>query len=468
MAALLALLLLMLPGRGAAVLPGFGNPPPWLDHWAFNQVGTWASDYGYPPADFTNIAGSDLGDFFSVVVDSTNNAWLHYNISQPSGTNELKIDTGSVVLWYAPHWSSTNEGGTGPGEWSRLLEVGSYTTNASYGFWSLYVDPEGANIYFSAQSNDGSGGTYLSAPIDFATNYWHLISLTYSSSNSSLYLDGELVTNGLPVTVWPSADVLSNGFYLGSSSNGMNQMHGMCDDLYSYDFPIDADMVAALYWSRDIFYYGNPNNRANLISAPSQPNVLPIFNAITGPGYLIQLSNTVSCVTNTGVWITNVVVTSATNGTRNLAFTIQGGSEFTYYDVFANSVLDFSTNTARAWAWMGQGYHCATYLLTNLPSSGSVFLVLGSPTDADGDGLTTAYEVLVSKTSPTNPDTDGDGISDSWEVLLGLNPLVNDNAQPASRSNFSYDLTEWLEGISGVRTGSVSLDAEGNVLSVSQ
>jgi hypothetical protein len=57
---------------------------------------------------------------------------------------------------------------------------------------------------------------------------------------------------------------------------------------------------------------------------------------------------------------------------------------------------------------------------------------------------------------------------DGWEVLLGLNPLANDNAQSSSRSNYSYDLVDWLEGISGIRTGSVGLDAEGNVLSVSQ
>jgi hypothetical protein len=53
-------------------------------------------------------------------------------------------------------------------------------------------------------------------------------------------------------------------------------------------------------------------------------------------------------------------------------------------------------------------------------------------------------------------------------VLLGLNPLANDNATSSSRSNYSYDFADWLEGISGVRTGSVSLDNEGNVQTVSQ
>jgi Bacterial TSP3 repeat len=171
-------------------------------------------------------------------------------------------------------------------------------------------------------------------------------------------------------------------------------------------------------------------------------------------------------VTNSNVWITNVVATAAGNGTMNLTFTIEGGSNGVPYDVFANSVLGFGTNSI-PWAWMGQGYQCNTYMLTNLPNT-SAFLILGTPQDSDSDGLTDAYEKLVSHTDPNNPDTDGDGIPDGWEVLLGLNPLVNDNAQSSSRSNYSYDLVDWLEGISGIRIGSVSLDAEGNVQSVSQ
>src|SRR5207244_9736185 len=91
--------------------------------------------------------------------------------------------------------------------------------------------------------------------------------------------------------------------------------------------------------------------------------------------------------------------------------------------------LDFSTNRAAAWAWMGQGQHCMTYMLTNLTNSGA-FLILGTPEDDDGDGLTTAYEWLVSKTNPLLWDTDGDGKSDGWEVLLGTDPLSYDFPGP--------------------------------------
>ena len=72
---------------------------------------------------------------------------------------------------------------------------------------------------------------------------------------------------------------------------------------------------------------------------------------------------------------------------------------------------------------MGQGYHGNTYTLSNVPAT-TCFLILGTPLDSDGDGLTDAFERLVSKTDPHNADTDGDGISDSDEWLNDTNPLI--------------------------------------------
>jgi hypothetical protein len=45
--------------------------------------------------------------------------------------------------------------------------------------------------------------------------------------------------------------------------------------------------------------------------------------------------------------------------------------------------------------------------------------------DSDFDGLTDAYEKLVSHTDPTNPDTDGDGLSDYYELLNNLSPFAS-------------------------------------------
>jgi hypothetical protein len=88
----------------------------------------------------------------------------------------------------------------------------------------------------------------------------------------------------------------------------------------------------------------------------------------------------------------------------------------------------------------------------------------------DPNGLLGAWELEYFGYLGVNPNGDpaGDGISNFQKYYLGLNPLVNNWAQSGERSNYSYDFTDWLDGISGVRTGSVGLDNEGNVLSVSQ
>ena len=444
-------------------IPVPGDPPPWLDYWSFDNTNTWVTSKGYPPVSFTNVGTSDLGEWYAPILDSTNAAWLHYNINEADGTNHLKVDFGTVMFWFAPNWSGTNQGGAGPGEWSRLIEVGSYTTNAAYGWWSIYTDPEGVNLYFSAQTNNGSGATYLSVPISWnITNLWHHLAFTYSATNSSFYLDGEFVTNGSPVTYWPGSDVLANGFFIGSASNGLGQAHGMFDELYTYDYPVDDGTVFGTWWYSEIWYSGNPENSANIASAPSQPSMTPYFNAVTGPGYMIQLTNSTPCSTNSNVWMTNVVVSMASNGTMNVTFAIVGGTEGTIYDVFANSLLDFSTTTNAPWAWMGQGYHCTTYMLTNLPTR-SAFLMLGQPIDSDGDGLTDAMELLVYKTNPHLSDTSGDGMLDGWKVVWGLNPLIDNTAQSDKRSNYVYDTAGWLRQLTGIRAESLTLDREGNV-----
>jgi hypothetical protein len=398
-------------------------------------------------------------------VDSLDPAWLQYNVFENDGTTNLTVDQGSVLFWFAPNWSSTNAGGTGPGVWGRLLEIGSYTPDSSYGWWSLYMDDGGNNLYFSAQTNDVSSNvwTYLSAPISWTTNRWHLLAITYSSTNSALYIDGGLVTNGPPVTYWPGPDVLANGFYIGSDSNGVLQAHGMFDQIATYANPVDSNTVSSAFNWEQVPYYLNPDNIANLSSAPSTPQMTPTFMAITGQGNLTPIStNTLNCVSSTNVWMTNVVATLVTNGTVSLAFTIAGGSNAWPYDVFATAGLVGQSITNAQWAWMGQGYQCTRYLLTNLPASPAL-LILGTPQDSDQDGLTDAYELLVSHSNPHKADSSGDGMLDGWKVMWGLNPLVNNPAQNGERCNFTYYLESWLSGVSGVRGETVGTDFEGNV-----
>jgi hypothetical protein len=445
-----------------------------LDSWSFSDPTNWTSDLGYAPVSFTNLNFSNLGDGASLVLDSTNPAWLQYNVYENDGTTNLTVDAGTVMFWFAPgSWSSTNEGGTGPGEYGRLLEVGSYTPDSSYGWWSIYVDDVGANLYFSTQTNDLSSNltTCVSVPIAWTTNYFHFVVLTYSATNTALYLDGALATNGPPLTVYPGPDVLANGFYIGSDSNGIYQANGLFNNVVTYNVPLDADTIQQTFNQEYPNYMISPWNTAmfKLSNANSSPSTGPTLDVITGLGNLQSLGESPVCISGTNanyVWITNITATAAASNTMNVTFTIEGGVAGYYYDVFVTGALE-SPITNAVWFWMGQGTNCGIYSV-NIASA-NAFLILGTPQDTDGDGLTDAYELLVSHTDPNKADTDGDGIPDGWSVLLGLNPLSSIGTQPSQRANYGYTLADWLNQVSGsVKTGTVGLDAEGNVQSVSQ
>jgi hypothetical protein len=412
-------------GGGTNSSPGY-TP---LDSWSFRDNTNWTSDHGYAPVSFTNLSYSNLGNGASLVVNSNVLAWLQFNVLETNGATNLTVDTGTVTFWFAPaNWSSTNAGGTGPGEFGRLLEVGSYTPDSSFGWWSIYVDDVGANLYFSAQTNDLSSNltTYVSAPISWTTNYFHFVALTYSGTNTAIYLDGALATNGPGMTVYPGPHALANGFYIGSDSNGVYQAKGLFNSIVTYNTPLDAGTIQQIFTQEYGFYMMSPWNMAmfTLTAASSSPSpALTGYDAITGAGNL-QWDGAATPVYGTNayqVWITNVTATAAGGGSENVTFTIQGGQPGYFYDVFASGALQAPLTNA-IWAWLGQGTNSGIYTVNII--SANALLILGTPIDSDGDGLTDAYENLVSHTNPYVPDTSGDGLSDSDKVLLGLNPLA--------------------------------------------
>jgi hypothetical protein len=394
-----------------------------LDSWSFYDTNALTSDLGYAPVSWTNLAVSNLGDGTNgnaLVLDSTNAAWLQYNVVENDGTTNLWVGPqGSLMMWFAPNWSGTNMGGTGPQTWGRLIDVGTYTTNASIGWWSLYTCPAGDTLYFAAQADDGSQAIYLTAPVELTTNRWHHLALTYSATNCTLYVDALLVTNGLPLTIWPNGDALARGMFFGSDSTGTAQAHCWFDDISTYPYVLDAATISNVFRAQSLPFVGNPLNvLGNLQSAHWDPVFTPTLEAITGPGYFSPpVTNSSGCVTSSNVWLTNAVATITNQGGQQsvtLKFGVAGGQPGLKYDVFATSELASPLPSAQ-WAWMGQVYHCSTYTLTNLPV-GAVYLLLGTPQDLDGDGITDAQELLITHTDPNNPDTFGTGMSDGWQL----------------------------------------------------
>ena len=425
-------LFVLLPlARALSVDPGSGgstNSSPVyvpLDSWSFQDYTNWTSDKGYVPVSFNNLAHSYLGNGYSLVVSNADAAWLRYNVVETNGATNLTINAGTVMFWFASSWSGTDQGGDGPGEYGRLLEAGSYTSDSSLGWWSIYVDDGGNNLYFSAQTNDLSGTftNYLSVPIAWTTNYFHFVALTYSATNTALYLDGVLATNGPGVTVYPGQDALANGFYIGSDSNGVNQAQGLFNNVVTYNVPLDTTTIQSIFSQEYGYYMMSPWNTAmfKLFSASSSPSFTSTsYSAITGAGNLQWIGNTSDCIDGTNamqVWFTNVIVTASSNGTENVTFTIEGGLPGYAYDVFATAALQ-SPITNSIWVWLGQGYQCTTYTV-NIPSVNAL-LVLGTPQDSNGDGVTDAYSDLIGHIDPSVAQSDAYGVPYAWYIQNGL------------------------------------------------
>lgn len=237
---ILSILFSLFVAVGHAQIPPFPTDP-FLDSWSFYDPTNWFSDMGYAPIGFTNIIddtscwASDDGalNCNGLILDSTNAAYLNYKVVESDGNTNLICPAGVFWFWFSPDWSSTNQGGTGPGDWGEFIDTGAWTSNADIGWWSLYTDPAGDNIYFSGQTN-GAGANYLTSPISWSASSWHLIGLVYSASNSTLYVDGQVATNGTGVIYWPGHDVLTNGFWIGSDATGTQQARGEFVDVETY------------------------------------------------------------------------------------------------------------------------------------------------------------------------------------------------------------------------------------------
>lgn len=414
--------------------PSWNPPPGLLDSWSFEDTTNWTSDAGFYPLVFSNVGLSPLGPGNSLQVDSQTNSTLEFNVWESSGATNLNLEgPGSVMFWFAPNWASTsdtNDDGTGPGVPGRLLEVGTLTTNASYGWWSLSMDSGGNNLYFGAQDALGDQTNYLFAPITWTSNEWHLLALSWTETNTALYVDGDCVTNGPGITILPSMEVASNGFSIGSDvATGTLQMHGAMNSLQSYSYPLAASEVSSAWVLSGIFYYREPDPMDNFTNAPYTPEVGPIYDVMGGSGFLqVGGENSTTCFTNENVWITNVSTSAGTNHSINMSFMVTGGNPAWPYDVFATTYLQKPIANSY-WTWLGQAYPCQTNTIVGLTNR-AVYLLLGTPLSYDGDGFSVAFDNLILHISPTNPTLGGDGIANGFKFLTGMS-LTTPVSQPS-------------------------------------
>src|SRR2546423_8130528 len=126
----IALLFLLLHDARAQTLP---EPPPfrWLSTWKFNDTNFLSYD-GYGPRASFGVQSIESFSGNAVKISGAS-ALLAYNEVEDQGPTNITCDNGMIEMWLRPDWASADIGGSGPGTYARLIELGAYTQDASLG-----------------------------------------------------------------------------------------------------------------------------------------------------------------------------------------------------------------------------------------------------------------------------------------------------------------------------------------------
>lgn len=335
---------------------------------------------------------------------------------------------GAVRFWLSPDWTSaaTNSSDTGPGHYARLLELVDLSGTLPVTRWSLYMNVGGDTIYLSGQA-EGGVADLLEAPIEFHAGEWRMITLCYSPTNTALWCDTNVVATGEGVLA-PTAAAANLGLVVGSDVFAANPAEGQFEELTTFDYwPNAADQQFYFHGNIDDVALGpiSAEEEAALAEQRAEWKALMEAEGKGGGGMAMMLMSggTTDCLTNVPLHITNsVCVFVDTNQGWTVTFDVQGTNAPA--DIFTTTNLIGNNVTNALWTWLERGPSCSTYQYTSRPDAGALF-ILGTPLDSDLDGLTDAYENLVSKTNPnvwSQPDTDGDGLPDAWELAHGSDP----------------------------------------------
>jgi hypothetical protein len=392
----------------AQPLPPPPPPNPVLSFWPF--AGTnYPIAAGYAPIAFTNITNVPIWFDDAVLVDTSNTipAYLQYNVVEADGHTNFSVNNCALWFWFSPDWSSTNAAGAGPGYWANLLSIGQWTSNASYGWWSLYTDPAGCNFYFSAQ-NGGTETNYFTAPISWTANTFHFIGLEYSPSNSVLCLDGELTTNGPGVTLYPGPDVLTNGLFIGSDSSGFAQAQGQFVGLRTWDEPGNPALLT-------LFYRIGTNQIAAWGGGGGGIDGADFSGGFSGSGSWAGTN----CPTNGPVYITNFLVTPVSGQGPTVTFTVAGGTNGPF-DAFGTT----SVAGIGLWTWLGQVYTCNTYQLTNQPGANAFYMLAYLTSTSSGIPVAWCLQNGLNAQDPSlaTEDPKADGMNNLQKYLYGADP----------------------------------------------
>jgi hypothetical protein len=365
-----------------------------LGSWSFDG-GNYSGDQGQQPlaGPTANLSLESSFSGTAVRIPAINTSGLQYQDLEVGGSANMNCRHGSVRFWFKPAWTSTRGGVTGgPRTYGRVLEVGGYGVTG--GWWSLLLNPDGTQLSFMTAGNLQSA-THITLPIDWSANEWHQVVLTYASSGTAVYIDGQLKATGSGVANYPDAATRAQkGFRIGYEWFQAQSPNGQFDKVETFNYCLSATDIHEEYtWS---WNHGDPDGdgltnleESKLGTDPLQPNVaLPAFNPV-GQSYASAQ---------------NVVITCPTAG-ATVRYTLDG-QEPTESDPVADPatpiLVDHSlTLKAKAWktGWVtseteSQGY-CIEATPANQPPTVSIAPPTGSSFLVSDD-----IEILVQASDP--------------------------------------------------------------------
>ena len=357
-----------------------------------------------------------------------------------AGRVQVVTDLGAVRFWFRPDWSS----GRGPGAPVTLAELAAVAGAQSAVLWSLRVSPEGSVLGLVGPEGKE---VLLESKIEWAAGSWHQVILNYGTNGTELVLDGQVVATGAGTLAVPAS---VTRLVVGSSLSGDLSARGELEEVFCFARPLRVAFhyepfagIAALgpMSEAEVAYRLELVEKWQALKAEQAKEA---EESGGGMQMLRLVGGTSECVTNLPLYITNTACIFDPNQGWTVTFDIQGTNGPA--DIFSTTNLsDNPTNSY--WVWLERGPSCNTYQYTNQPTN-QTFYILGTPLDSDGDGMTDAYERLVSHTNPqvwNVADTDGDGMPDAWEVAHGLDPLVANGGEDPDLDALT-NLQEYLGG----------------------
>ncbi len=407
-------------------------PDPFLDNYYFNTPG-WLSESGYAPiAASSNLVSVQEGSRNALLLDTADAlpAFLNYNIIESDGSTNLVFDAGAIRCAFICDWATadTNQFGFGPGDLAGdpayLLAAGDFSSNSPQGLWSIYFDAGGSNIYFGGVSNSEST-VYVSAPISWPSNSIHEIGLVYST-NTMMFIDGQIAATGGPVTIVPATNVWTNGFFVGSDSLGYEQARGIfwylefCDSNF-FD-PDWSDICNDSFFTNSWLHLSN--EFAALQASPGG------FGPDGGGGFNMPPTPTNSINTNYaaygnfGLLITNVGGAAQVN-------LINAARGLTYVIVTNAHVEPMTSTNWQPWVTL-VGSNTVMSVTNFMMGSNTLFFNAILVWETGTNGLPDWWQMEYFGTLNVDPyaDPDNDGLCNLDEYILGTNPTNANSLTP--------------------------------------